>query len=224
MKLFRIAFYFFLGMSTSVLSAAESMTDEELQQAMMSIQKIQILDRPCVLVGMGLTQLMNDDYYIGAFYMDEIADRAAADDLIELHAARRMEFKFVSDRKIPASSFKRQLIQAVKINNKKEDLDAQNENLKKFFKLFNGSYKKGDTLTLDFHPTFGSAYSRNGGTRLSVNGKLIGEVAGGGDMYSLLVRSWVGERPPTSVFKKSILGRSETSYLIALQKRYASLQ
>jgi len=194
----------------------QQLSNAELQQAVLAIQKIQILDRTCLLVGMGLTKLMNDDFYIGAFYMDDLADRAAPEDLIELQVPRRMEYKFASDRRIPASSFKRELVQAIKINNDKSLIRTQRDNLYNFVRAFKGSYKKGDTITFDYHPSFG--------TRVSVNGKAVLEVAAGEpEFYAMLVRTWVGRRPPSSAFLNGIMGRADSNEAILLLNRYVTL-
>jgi len=160
--------------------------------------------------------MLNDDYYIGAFYLDDAATFASGDDLVFIDAPRRMEFRFASEHKISARGFGRKIAEGIRINNEKINIDSENAKLKKLMGLFKGTYKKGDIIRFDYHNSFG--------TRVSYNGRTLGTISRSRDFYRLLVRLWVGERPPSSLFKEGIIGKNEDTYSINLLKRFVSLK
>ncbi len=193
---------------------AESEEQTEVEK-LIAVQKIQIIDRPLKMVGMGLTQKMSDDYYIGTLYIDEAATYGGAEDLVYIDAPRRMEFRFVSEQQVSGRSFGRNFAESIRINNLAEEIDNDKENLAKIIQLFKGSYKKGDFIRIDYHNSFG--------TRVSLNGKELASIKVSKALYRLLMKTWLGERPPSSTFKIGISGQNETDYSIALLKRYVAL-
>ncbi|WP_444998241.1 chalcone isomerase family protein [Aliikangiella sp. IMCC44359] len=189
--------------------------EQSENERMLAVQKISIIDRPAQMVGIGLTQLLNDDYYVGAFYLDENVQYDGTADFFFVEAARRMEFRFASSKSISARSFKRKLAENVRINNTRDAINAQKSQIARFMRFFKGTYKKGDVLSFDYHHTFG--------TRVILNGKTIGEVELSHGLYNLLVNIWVGERPPSSAFKLGIVGKNDIDYQIELQRKFISL-
>jgi hypothetical protein len=193
------------------VTAAEQTENEKL----IAVQKITIVDRPLIMAGMGLTQLISDDYYIGAFYIDSAATYAEPDDLVYIDATRRMEFRFASKRKISARSFARKIAEGIRLNNSKANIDAEKDKLKKLMGMFKGNYKKGDILSFDYHQSFG--------LKVLLNGRTIGTIERSRDLYRLLVKIWVGDRPPSSKFKVGITGKNDNAYAIELLKRFIAL-
>ncbi len=213
MKLLKSIYLIFILSCISNVSAFADLTESE---KLIAVQKITIVDRPLIMRGMGLTQMLNDDYYIGAFYLDDAATFATGDDLVFIDAPRRMEFRFASEHKISARGFGRKIAEGIRINNEKINIDSEASKLGKLMGLFKGSYKKGDIIRFDYHTSFG--------TRISLNGRTLGTIARSRDFYRLLVRLWVGERPPSSLFKEGIIGKNEDNYSISLLKRFVSLK
>lgn len=201
-----------LTLGISQLHAAEETEESKL----LAVQKIELNGRPMLMVGMGLTQLMNDDYYIGAFYIDEAAQFTDADDLAYIDAPRRMEFRFASNRTVSASGFARKVLEGIKINNANANIKEESEALGRFRKFFRGSFKKGDIVCFDY-------YSNSARVVVKKNGRSIGEIDRAKDLYQLLVKVWVGERPPSSRFRDGISGKNENEYAIELLKRYVNL-
>lgn len=191
--------------------SAEERTE---QDRMIAVQKIQILDRSLIMVGMGLTQLMSDDYYIGALYLDDAAVFSEEEDLLLLDVPRSMQFLFASERSISGRGFGRMLGEAIRINNIPGDIDKEKDRLKAFLGLFKGNYQKGDKIRFDFHHTFG--------TRVYHNDKQIGEFENAKELYRLLLRMWIGNRPPSSIFKNGIIGKNDDDTAISLLRRYVS--
>lgn len=186
--------------------------DQSENDQLLAVQKVQILDVSLLMVGMGLTQTMNDDYYIGAFYMDDTAGSVSEEDLAYLDRARRMEFRFISDYARSGRSFSRSIAESISINNSRDEISEAKPKLQTFLRLFKGSYKKGDVLRFDYHPSFG--------TKIILNDSSLGEIKDSQELYSLLVNIWVGERPPSSSFKVGIIGENDGDYAVKLLKRF----
>ncbi|MGB0496399.1 MAG: chalcone isomerase family protein, partial [Kangiellaceae bacterium] len=173
--------------------------------------KAKILERTLIPTGYGLTKFLNKDFYLARFSIDESADYINADDLIYLDAARRMEFKFVSD-KISSKTFWRRLSQGMKINN---DRDALKDNLvfvKQLKTFFRRVIKKGDVIRFDYHRDFG--------TRVYHNKRFLGEISDSREFYRFIVNVWFGNRPPSNRFKEGLLGRNGDDYAINMQHRF----
>lgn len=182
-----------------------------------SLQNPKLLDRPLIMTGMGLERIQNDDYYIGVFFLDKNIAGASPADVVFTDETRRMEIKIASSRSVSGRAFARKLAGGIRINNERAALDDPDHKrqLKRFIGLFNGSYKKGDILRFDYH--------RNFGTRVSLNGRVLGEIAQSSQLYGFLINIWIGERPPSSSFKSGIMGLNNDKRAIELQNYYLSL-
>lgn len=174
-----------------------------------------ILDTQLIPTGYGVTKLLKRDYFLASLLIDKNAIYGSAEDIIYIDAARRMEFKFIADRKISGRTFAREMAAAIKINNIKDEITDSKLQIRQFMKLFSRSIKKGDVLRFDYHENFG--------TRIYHNNRKIGEITYSKLFYRLLLRTWLGERPPSSQFKTGILGQNGDEYAIAMQNRYQSL-
>ena len=174
-----------------------------------------ILDRPLIPTGYGLTKLLNKDYYLGRFSIDKSAIYRSAEDLVFIDAARQMEFKFLTERKISGATFARNLLGSIKINNESAALKDNMEKIKRFKSFFTRSIKKGDVLRFDYHMDFG--------TRVYLNNRLLGEISESREFYRFVLNTWLGDRPPSSTFKTGILGQNGDDYAISLQQRYEGM-
>jgi len=203
-----IALLSFLALSISVAKGEENqiLTPPKVH----SIKGVELIP-----TGYGLTKLLNKDYYLGRFSIDRDAVYRTPEDLIFIDAARRMEFKFVMDRKISGQTFSRKLAESMKINNEISALKDNIDLIKQFKGFFKRTIKKGDVLRFDYHPDFG--------TRVFLNKRLLGEISESREFYRFVLSTWLGERPPSAKFKFAILGQNGDDYAIKLQQQYESL-
>lgn len=174
-----------------------------------------IADQVLIPTGYGLTQLLGEDYYLARFLIDRNALFSTAEDLAFVDAARRMEFKFITKRKISGRSFVRKIAESMKINNEKTALNENMANIKSFMSFFKKPIKKGDVLRFDYHDSFG--------TRVYLNKRMLGEIPYSRAFYRCLLNVWVGDRPPSAKFKSGIVGHNGDEYAIMLQQRYESI-
>ncbi len=174
-----------------------------------------ILDRPLIPTGYGVVKVWNKDYYLGRFSIDNAAIYRTPEDLLFIDAARRMELKFLSDKKISGRAFMQHLIQSMKINNDPDALRDNIANLKLFKGFFKRPFVKGDVLRFDYHKRFG--------TRVYLNKRFIGEISDSNEFYRFILNTWIGDRPPSEKFKRGILGQNGDDYAIELQKRFDEL-
>ena len=174
-------------------------------------QKAKILERTLIPTGYGLTKFLNKDYYIARFSIDETVGYASPDDLIYIDAARRMEFKFVTD-KVSGKTFWRRLAQSIKINNDRVALNDNITFVKKLKGFFRRSIIKGDIIRFDYHHDFG--------TRVYHNKRFLGEISDSREFYRFIVSVWFGKRPPSNQFKEGLLGRNGNEYAINMQQLF----
>lgn len=197
--------------SSGLLFAAEQTEEEKL----LAVQRVDIIDKPALMIGMGLTQRMSDDYYIAALYLEENVQFDGSDVFLYEPVVRRMEFRIASTSSVSARSFARKLAEGIRINNNRDDISKQKAQLARLMKYFRGTYKRGDIIKFDYHNSFG--------TRISLNSRVLGEIPRSNDLYKLLVKVWVGERPPSSRFKEGIMGKNEPEYAVSLLKKFVAL-
>lgn len=202
-------------MLVSCLFSGISVQSAEAANTQNAPKKITILDRPLIPTGYGVTQLLKKDYYLGRLAIDAAAIYRTPEDLIYIDAARSMEFKFVSERKISGRTFARQLAEGMKINNDSKALRESMTQIKLFIGFFKRNIKKGDVIRVDYHGNFG--------TRIYQNKRLIGEIPASLDFYRCVLNIWLGERPPSAKFKSGVLGQNGDDYAIELQSRYESI-
>lgn len=211
MKVFKTFILLLVVLFAGIVAAAEQTEEEKL----LSVQKVEIIDKPALMIGMGLTQRMSDDYYIGALYLDENVPYDGTDEYLLIEVPRRMEFRIASDSSISARSFARKLAEGIRINNERDAISSQKSDVARMMRFFRGTYKKGDVLRFDYHKNFG--------TRFSLNGRTLGEIPNSNELYKLLIKVWIGERPPSSKFRQGIVGNNDGDYAIELLRKFVAL-
>lgn len=198
-----MALSFFVGESAQSL-------EKNVQPSPAKILKILLIP-----TGYGLTKLMKNDYYLASLLIDKDALFQDSEGLIFIDATKRMEFKFVTDRRISGRTFGRQIAAAIKINNSEAEVKESKTQIKRFIRLFKRNIKKGDVIRFDYHDKFG--------TRIYHNNRRLGEIPYSNVFYRVLLRMWLGDRPPSTQFKKGIMGLNGNEYAISMQQRYQSI-
>ncbi len=60
-----------LAVGLLVFSFQSLSAEKTENEKLIAIQKVEIIDKPALMVGMAKTYRMSDDYYIGAMYLDQ---------------------------------------------------------------------------------------------------------------------------------------------------------
>ncbi len=208
------ALFLFSYLLLNVSAIADTSSNEVSHADLMAAHKYTIGDRRLGMIGMGVTRLVNDDYYIGALYVDEQARFTNEEELMVMNVARSMKFRFVSDRKVSARGFGRKIAEAIRVNNSSKDIKAQKSMITKLLPLFKGSYKRGDEVRFDYHS--------DNSTRVFVNDEKLTQFRNSNKLFLLLLNTWIGKTPPSEKFKQGILGKNESEYDVELLKRFVS--
>ena len=147
------------------------------------------------LNGMAINTQLRDDIYIAAVYTE--VGSSIAQMLLESDQNKRMELRVLTDR-WSARSFAAHWNQALLINNSAQQLAPFEREIRQFTSAIRGKLIPGDKVTID--------YSVKQYARLSVDGVPLLSVSKDPlQFFQLLLRCWIGPRPPSSGFKSDIL-------------------
>lgn len=147
------------------------------------------------LVGVGLREKFFVDVYLAALYAEQ-PSHDAAQLLSASGGVRRMQFHFVY-KELPREKLTKAWQEAFAANSEQAQLDALQTRLGDFIKLHDDAYRKGDQLVLDLVP--------GEGVRVSSKGIAKGVIPGD-DFAQAVLSAWIGNKPPSADFKKSVLG------------------
>ena len=149
------------------------------------------------LNGAGLrTRLFIKVYAAGLYAPQKASDPAA---LLKQDGPRRIQIGMLRD--VDGQTFAGSLLEGLTANHSEQQMaqfKVQIDQLLAAMKSV-GEAKKGDLITLDF--------ASDAGTRMSINGRPLGEPIGGGaPFFNALLRIWLGEKPADASLKKAMLG------------------
>lgn len=148
-----------------------------------------------VLNGAGVRTKWFFKVYVGALYLpqrEKAADVVIADDhpqRIAMHMLRDL-----GNKKLYGA-----FNEAIQANHSGAELNAMKSQLRQMSDIFSkiGEAKQGDIITLDYVPA--------SGTRISLNGKVYGNIEGSAFKRALL-KIWLGNKPAQDDLKKAMLG------------------
>ena len=179
---------FFLAiLSAGVLVNAQAATYKGVTVA----DSASVGGKTLVLNGMGLRTKFFFKIYVGALYLPQKADTAAA--VMSENGPDRILMHMIYA--VSKSQFADAWHAGFKDNNPQMS-DAVKADTEQFIAYF-GESKKGDVITLDYVP--------GQGTQVSWNGQLKGNIPGE-DFHKALLNVFLGPKPPTKELKKGLLG------------------
>jgi long-chain acyl-CoA synthetase len=155
----------------------------------------QIGSQTLVLNGAGIRTKWFFNAYVGALYLPQ--KQMAADMVIADEHPQRIAMHMLRD--LPSKKLYGAFNEAIQANHDGAELKAMKAQLKLMADIFNeiGEAKQGDVITLDYQPA--------AGTRISLNGKVYGNIAGAAFKRALL-KIWLGNKPAQDDLKKAMLG------------------
>ncbi|KQV49262.1 hypothetical protein ASC95_16730 [Pelomonas sp. Root1217] len=155
-----------------------------------------------VLNGTGKRQVAIYPLYLAALYLPQ---KAAAPDAIYAESGpKRLEMRIVIPlvKDVSTQEFVKAITKGVNRNSTEAEKAAVAERLKQFNTAIAevGRVKKGDLLHIDYLPA-------QGGTILSVNGKVWGKPIEGQDFYTAFLKVFLGDSNSDARLRAGLLGQ-----------------
>lgn len=148
------------------------------------------------LNGAGLRTMFFFRIYVAALYLEKRQWDAAT--ILSDKGPRRIELHVVRDE-VDSARFLRAFREGIEKNTSDARRVALGPRLAAFEKAFDGvkTVRRGDVVAFDWLP--------GQGTRISLNGKVLGNIEGE-DFYQALLSIWIGEHPVMNSLKQELLG------------------
>ena len=156
-----------------------------------------------VLNGTAIHTSLQQDYYYAALFSES---RSEDPQTLLWQDNQRMEITILVDE-WSKRRFTQHLGQAITINNTTDDQEHHAKDIATFNTLFKDYLIRGDRIVIN--------KDADKGTSISINGIMLMETESH-DFFMLFLNTWLGSRPPSSIFKASILGQEATvdSYMM----------
>lgn len=161
------------------------------------------------LNGMAVFSELKRPIYLAALYV--ATPQTDADAIINSDEAKAMELTVTASR-WSSRRFSEQLSRALLINNDLEYLKQYDVEVIEFSGVLKGGLKQGDKVVI--------LRGSKGETLVSVNGTQLLELKKPG-FYEMVLRVWIGDRPPSTDFKAKLLSLGAESQIMDL---YATLE
>lgn len=142
---------------------------------------------------------LRHSYYLAGLYVERPSEDPKT--LLESDQRKRLVIKVTTDRWSPRR-FSSQWSRSLLINNNGDALNVFGEAVIEFNNLLQGDVVRGDTLEVE--------RQSDDSTEVRLNGVTLMNVARSG-FTELILRTWVGARPPSSDFKQQILGQDNSA-------------
>jgi periplasmic protein TonB len=137
---------------------------------------------------------LRQEVYIGALYLP--SQPKTPEDILAMSGPRRMELRVTAEKFSPrqwSEMWNQQLI----INNSgKDELQGLTDEVISFTSLLKDSLTNGDDVTIDYTPKVGVEIALNGTTLYRTRQERF---------FNVLLKAWIGPRPPSSEFKRNIV-------------------
>lgn len=164
------------------------------------------------LNGIGEARELTGSLYLGALYLEH---RSTNPEVIATSIwSKRLAIRITAD-KLYGRRFGQLWRERISINTDRKTLMILGKDIMQFVDLFKDTYIRGDQINIDYSP--------DTGTVVSVNGTVIGKVKNPA-VHEVIIRAWVGDKPPTAQFKAGVLGAADDATAIALQQQFTELQ
>ena len=152
-----------------------------------------------VLNGAGLRKKVVFKVYVAGLYLAERKQNPA--DVLALGGPKRISITLL--RSVTARELVDALYRGIRANNSLQECQAVEARLDRLAAILLALQQgeRGDVVSFDWLP--------GTGTHVLMNGEAKGEAISGGELYCVLLRVWLGERPTSASLKRSLLGRRD---------------
>lgn len=165
------------------------------------------------LNGVASYQELNNDYYLAALYAGE---KQVEENWWRNADQEKKMLLVVKAAQWSSRSWFKKWQNNLAINNSLDSLSKELQQLlTEFSRLPKGDLKKGDQIEIHYWP--------NQGTTISLNGYPVIESSLQG-LFAALVNTWIGQLPPSRLFKQQILASKESSHLSLWKEELSSIE
>lgn len=165
-----------------------------------------------VLNGVGEARELTGTLYLGALYLEH---RSSTPDVVATSVWNKRISMRISADKLYGRRLGQLWRERIAINSDRKLVMDLSKEIMQFVDAFKETFVKGDEITIDFIPDRGTSVAINGTELVKIKKP---------ELYELLLRAWVGEKPPTAQFKLGVLGDADDATAIALQQQFAALK
>ncbi len=163
------------------------------------------------LNGYAKANYLLNDFYLAALYLPQPSNDMSV--ITNPSDPKRMEIRILTKR-FSARQFGQYWKETISINNPRDVLQPQIQNVLAFIKLFPVALVEGDVIDIDNVPAQG--------TLVSINKQLMGSVSDP-QFYSLVLNAWIGPRPPNDDFKVNIVQGHGAALNADLQQQFSAV-
>lgn len=151
-----------------------------------------------ILNGSTIYTDLGRDQFVAALYTETRHNSPQA--LQAMESEKRMEVRILND--YSKRRWVNLWMQSISINNNRETFSEAAEELIALMQAAKSAPRKGDLLEYLFSPEHGTSMRFNGT-------ELISDLSG--DVFGLLLRTWIGAIPPSTSFKEELLGNQRNT-------------
>lgn len=150
-----------------------------------------------IVNGVGMRKMAIFKVYAMALYLPEKQSEAGA--TLALKGAKRVAISLLRD--VTAQQFVDGLREGIADNHTDSEMSALRDRIDQLARNMQtiGEAKTGTLIYLDWLP--------DSGTRLVVNGQVIGQDIAGEDLYKAILKIWLGHKPVQGDLKQALLGK-----------------
>lgn len=145
------------------------------------------------MTGIGSYTVLDNELFVAILYLDQAYETPNA--MLIAPTAKRMEMLITVD-KWRQRSFAKTWGRAITLNNDQQTQELLSADIIQFSRILKGPLQYGDKLIIS---TDGS-----NNTSISINGTKLMQTSTEG-FFNALLKTWIGERPPTEDFKQQML-------------------
>ena len=146
-----------------------------------------------ILNGSTIYSDLGKDQFVAALYIETAHNNPQV--IQTMDSNKRMEVRMLNN--YSKRRWVNLWMQSISINNSRENFSDSAEELIALMQAPKSAPKKGDVLEYIFSPQQGTSMRFNGT-------ELISDLSG--DVFGLLLRTWIGAIPPSTSFKEQLLG------------------
>lgn len=161
--------------------------------------KAKVGNAELILNGAGLRTKVFFKVYVIGLYLP--AKAVTGTEVLSQKGNKRAHLTLVRD--VGPEDFSDALIDGLKNNSGEAEFAAMKPRIDQFRQsiIAAGEVKSGSVVHLDYLP--------EGGTRLTIGGKQLGQDIPGEDFYNALLRIWIGDKPIQDNLKEALLGKPQ---------------